>query len=304
MNDMQALTPIAETIRADLSAKNEVRDKAISQSRELIRYCAECIRAVHRREWANVDQKLGIINQTAAQFRNETQRYPELYYSGYTQDALKEYVEAHLTSAIIRGQPLPTPAQLNVEAATYLNGMSEAATELRRYILDIMRLEQQHSDEAERLLAWMDAIYDQLVTFDFPDALTGGLRRQTDILRGVLERTRGDMTLSLRQERLHTALLRFEERFGEQVPLISAGQLRQVLSELSQTLQQTTAATPAQQAELTALQDDVQQALTTPTPTPTLRQRLQDSLLHFEVGHPELITRIEAALHALTHAGI
>lgn len=117
-------------------------------------------------------------------------------------------------NAIIRGLPLPTPTELNVESASYLNGLSEAATELRRFILDAMRRSSDHSAEAEHLLAWMDAIYDQMVTFDFPDALTGGLRRQTDILRGVLERTRGDLTSSLRQQVLQEALARFESRFG------------------------------------------------------------------------------------------
>ena len=90
--------------------------------------------------------------------------------------------------------------------------MGEAATELRRFILDIMRRQDGHSAEAERLLIVMDDIYDQLVTFDFPDALTHGLRRQTDIVRGVLERTRGDLTQSLRQQQLQEALKDFEKQ--------------------------------------------------------------------------------------------
>jgi translin len=201
-----------ETVRLELSTKNDIRDKTLGRSRELIRHCAECIRAIHRREWDEVDRKLGIITEAAAAMRADIQVYPDLYYSGYTQDALKEVVEAHVTGAIIRELPIPSPAELQVEGAAYLNGLCEAATELRRYILDIMRREDAHSQEAERLLDWMDAIYDQMVTFDFPDALTGGLRRQTDVLRGVLERTRGDMTQSLRQQKLQEALAQFETR--------------------------------------------------------------------------------------------
>lgn len=206
MSDADVLTPIAERIRAELTEKNQARDLALSQSRELIRHCAEAIRAVHRRDWAEADRKLALVDQHAAALRSTTQPYPELFYSGYTQDALKERVEAHLTNAIVRGQPLPDAEALGVEGAAYLNGLSEAATELRRFILDIMRREQAHSAEAERLLDMMDSIYDLMVTFDFPDALTGGLRRQTDVLRGVLERTRGDLTLSLRQQQLYDAL--------------------------------------------------------------------------------------------------
>lgn len=211
----ESLSQHLEPIRAQLSAKNEARERAVSQSRELIRHCSECIRAIHRREWENAEARLSQIDQAAASIRAITAPYPELYHTGYTQDALKEVVEAHATYAIIRDLSLPSAEQLQVEAATYLLGLSEAATELRRFILDIMRLETSHSASAERLLAWMDAIYDELVTFDFPDAITYGLRRQTDIVRGVLERTRGDMTTSLRQQALQEALARLETQLSQ-----------------------------------------------------------------------------------------
>ena len=136
--------------------------------------------------------------------------YPMLYYAGYTQDAVKEYVEAHLTYAMIRERPLPTPKELGAENNTWLNGLAEAATEQRRRILDIIR--HGHTDEAERLLDMMDAIYSILVTFDFNDSITGGLRRRTDTVRAVLERTRGDVTTSLRQAQLEAALEALEAK--------------------------------------------------------------------------------------------
>jgi translin len=209
MND---LTTITDEIQAAWTVKNAARDEAISRSRELIRRCAEAIRAIHRREWAQADEKLALVKQGTAEFRAIVADYPDLYYSGYTQDALKEVVEAHVTYAIIRNTDLTTPTTLYVEYATYLNGLSEAATELRRFILDILRRVDGDSAEAERLLNWMDAIYDELVTIDFPDAITGGLRRQTEVVRGVLERTRGDLTMTLRQQRMEVALRHFEER--------------------------------------------------------------------------------------------
>ena len=203
---------ITDSIRETLTALNTSRDMAVTSSRELIRHCSEAIRAIHRRDWEQADTKLDTVRTLADKIRQEVADYPELYHTGYTQDALKEVAEAFITYAIIREKPIPTPESLRVEASTYLKGLAEAATELRRFILDIMRRTDGHSDEAERLLGWMDAVYDQLVTFDFPDALTHGLRRQTDIVRGVLERTRGDLTHSLRQQRLQDALQRFEER--------------------------------------------------------------------------------------------
>lgn len=303
MNDIQELNPISEMIRSEMSARNEARDKAIVQSRELIRHCAECIRAIHRREWENVDKKLALITRLSAELRQGVADYPDLYYSGYTQDALKEVVEAHITGAIIRGLPLPSPGELFVEAAAYLNGMCEAATELRRFILDIMRLSDEHSDEAERLLLWMDAIYDQMVTFDFSDALTGGLRRQTDVLRGVLERTRGDMTLSLRQQRLQQALARFESGVLP-APPTPPEELRRLLLELSQLLQSVTPP-PGQTAELEALRGDIQEALAdNALPEPTLRARLENALLQFEADHPDLTLRMQAVINALSNAGV
>jgi translin len=212
MVGMNELTSITEQIQAAFSAKNAARDSAIARSRELIRRCAESIRAIHRHEWGQAEEKLAEVRTGARDLRDVVAQYPDLYYSGYTQDALKEVVEAHATFALVRGQALPTPDSLMVENDTYLNGLAEAATELRRFILDILRRSDGDSAEAERLLDWMDAIYDELVTFDFPDAITGNLRRQTDIVRGVLERTRGDLTMTLRQQRMEDALRHFETR--------------------------------------------------------------------------------------------
>jgi len=211
---MSDLTAISDGIRATLVTKNAARDSAIARSRELIRHCAEGIRAIHRREWEAAEAKLAAAQTGADELRAGVADYPDLYHSGYTQDALKEVVEAFATYAIIRDQPLPTPESLNVNGDTFLNGLAEAATELRRFILDILRREDgdsaEASKEAERLLDWMDSIYDQLVTFDFPDAITGDLRRRTDVVRGVLERTRGDLTTTLQQQRLQVALRRVE----------------------------------------------------------------------------------------------
>lgn len=211
---MNNLAAICDTIRDDLEARNTARDKAIILSRELIRHCSESIRAIHRRDWEIADTKLEDVKKGRDEINAVVNGFPDLYHTGYTQDALKEVAEAFITYAIIRGQPLPTRTELGIESSTYLKGLGEAATELRRFILDIMRRQDSHSEEAERLLEAMDTIYDQLVTFDFPDALTHGLRRQTDIVRGVLERTRGDLTQSLRQQRLQDALEQFEERLS------------------------------------------------------------------------------------------
>ena len=207
---MPELAQIIEEIRTEFTAKNQVRDTTLNRSRELIRFCALSIRAIHRHEWDEAERLLATARQAAAVMNADLIAYRDLYEAGYTQDALKELVEAHVLHAFVRGGDLPAPADLGVPAAAYLNGLAEAASELRRFALDLIRLGQ--SSAAEPYLAQMDEVYTHLVTIDFPDALTGGLRRTTDVLRGVLERTRGDLTVAVRQEELEAALQAFERQ--------------------------------------------------------------------------------------------
>ena len=198
------LPQIGEQLRAALGVKHAARDAALAQSRALVRFCANAIRAIHREERTEAQALLGEARNAAAAMCAAVAAFPDLLHAGYTQDGLKELVEASVLLALAADEPMPAPAQLGVEPATYLNGLAEAATELRRRILDLVRHE--HSAEAERLLDAMDEIYSLLVTVDYPDAITGGLRRSTDVLRGVLERTRGDLTTSMRQQRLQDLL--------------------------------------------------------------------------------------------------
>jgi translin len=207
---MDKLETIVEEIRAEYEAKSAVRDKALRGSRTLIRYCANGIRAAHRGDWAEAQELLATAKETARELVAPLDPYPDLYYAGYTQDALKEYVQ--VVYAFIRDGELPTPGELGVEPPAYLKGLAEAASEMRRHSLDLMR--QNELERAEHMLGVMDEVYSQLMTVDFPDAITGGLRRTTDMLRGVVQRTRGDLTTAIRQEMMREALRDFEVRIG------------------------------------------------------------------------------------------
>ena len=208
MND--DLLSSVEPVIAQLDATNAAREIALVTSRGLIRQCANTIRAIHRHAWTDAEALLSGAATTAGELRERLRAYPAIFHAGYTQDACKEYAEAALTLALVQGRPLPPALALGVEPAAYLNALAEAASELRRFLLDGLR--KGEMDEGERLLAAMDDIYSLLVTVDYPDAVTGGLRRTTDALRAVLERTRGDLTTTLRQEQLVAALRRVEVR--------------------------------------------------------------------------------------------
>jgi translin len=207
---MDRLETIAERIHQAFEARTTARERALSQARTLTRHCANGIRAIHRDERDSAQEFLSSAHQLAKTMVAELADYPDLYYAGYTQDALKEFAEAKIVFALVVDEPLPAPEELNLENATYLNGLAEAAGELRRRCLDILR--HGYSDEAGRLLGIMDDIYAVLITMDYPSAITNNLRRQTDIVRSITERTRGDLTLSLRQEHLEQNLRRLEEQ--------------------------------------------------------------------------------------------
>ncbi len=207
---MQNLDAIAEHIRQSFETRTAARDQALARSRLLTRHCANAIRAIHRSEPGHAREHLSEAKQITEAIHTDLAEYPDLYYAGYTQDALKEYAEANTVFAMVYDEPLPGPDDLGLEGATYLQGLAESAGELRRRCLDILR--DGHSKEAERLLSDMDNIYAVLVTMDYPEAITGGLRRLTDIVRSVNERTRGDMTISMRQEHLEQSLKRLEDK--------------------------------------------------------------------------------------------
>lgn len=187
-----------------LEQKHAAREITITASRRAIRSCASAIRAVHRREFQEARALIAEAAAYLAEAEGALGAHGDVRYAGFLNDAKKEFAEATLTLAFVEGNALPTAQELGVDVQPYLNGMAEAASELRRQVLDCLRRDQ--GDEAERLLALMDDVYSLLVTIDFPDALTGGLRRSTDALRGVLERTRGDVTTAVVAARLQRAI--------------------------------------------------------------------------------------------------
>lgn len=204
MDHQNRLEELERLAHAYFGAKHAAREASLAHARLLIRHSGNAIRAVHRREWTTADDLLERGREEIATIKRDLATLPELYYHNYIGDALKEYAEARLTLALVRDEDLPLPDDLDVGYVPYYNGLAETVGELRRYTLDALR----RDDDAtgERLLGAMDAIYELLVTLDYPDAVTGSLRRTTDSVRGILEKTRGDLTTAAGQRRLEQAL--------------------------------------------------------------------------------------------------
>lgn len=212
---MDNLESIAEQVRKALSAKDEAREKMLPLCRESIRYSGNAIRAVHRQEFDKAEELIKDAGEVLKSAGEAVSTQPEMNNTGMVRDAQKEYTEANIVLALVTKKVLPTPEELGVDAAAYLNGLGEAGSEMRRYMLDEMR--NGDLSRGEELLGAMDDIYGLMVTIDYPDAITGGLRRTTDMVRGVLERTRSDLTLAIRQKEL-------ESKIEKIMPVISEGE--------------------------------------------------------------------------------
>ncbi len=206
------LETVGQAARRHLELKHAARERALPKSRAAIRCCANSIRASHRQDFTSAAQLLQQAEGLLAEMRLDLRDHLDIYYAGFVEDAQKEFAEASLTAAFLQQQPLPFPDALHVEWAPYLNGLGEAVGELRRSVLDRMR--QGKLEGCERLLQQMDDVYLLLTTLDFPDAITGNLRRTTDAVRGILEKTRGDLAVAARQVQLAETMARLELRFS------------------------------------------------------------------------------------------
>ena len=206
------LEPIMTRLHATFADKNAAREKALPLCREALRNSANAIRAVHREDFPAAEELIDRARTSLDEARQALKDHQDTYYAGFVHDAHKEYVEACTTLAVIAGRPLPAPEELDASPASYLNGLGETVGELRRHVLD--KLRKGDVEHCEGILAAMDDIYAVMVTVDYPDAMTGGLRRTTDATRGILERTRGDLTVSVRQRELERRLSDAQEKLS------------------------------------------------------------------------------------------
>ena len=203
------LDQVGQAAIEHLTLKHAARERALPRSRAAIRCCANSIRATHRQEFHTAGELMSQAAALLTEMRLDLLDHQDIFYAGFVQDAQKEYAEATTFAALVQHTLLPTPEELAIGYATYLNGLAEAVGELRRYLLDQLR--RGNSEQCERYLSSMDDIYAVLITVDFPDAITAGLRRTTDATRGILEKTRGDLTSAVTQAQLQRSMLELQQ---------------------------------------------------------------------------------------------
>jgi translin len=200
------LSVLEEVVRADLDAKYGVRELALKNCRQIIRSSANAIRALHRDERQEAERLLGEVRRLIAESEPPLHEHQDIYHAGFFSDAVKEYAEAEITRSLLAGEELPLPAAIGVHTVPYLKGLGEAVGELRRRLLDQLRTGL--LDEAEATFRDMETVQDLLTSLDYPDGMTAGLRRTTDVARALIERSRADLTTTIVQERLRAQLER------------------------------------------------------------------------------------------------
>ncbi len=202
----------AEQARRSLEQIHQDRERAYTTSREVVQAASAAIKAVHRGEFEAAREQVTRTRELYARMMRAVQTSPEIGYSGFVGDAAREYAEAALVLALIGEQELPGPDEIGVDCADWLNGLGDTVGELRRHVLDLIRHDK--VEEAERFLEMMDEIYQTIMSFDYPETVTKGLRKRSDQARGAVERTRGDLTNALRQSRLERRMRELEEALG------------------------------------------------------------------------------------------
>lgn len=205
MSDLD-LSGIESSVRPVLDDRFSARERGLADCRKVIRSSANAIRNLHRGDTETAGELLDEAGRLLAGIQQTLADHPDILYAGFVSDAAKEYAEGRLTAAVFAGDPLPVPEDLGVDPVPFLHGLGETVGEMRRRLLDTLRAGD--LDEAERLLSSMDAVVDLLAGLDYPDGMTSGLRRTTDVARSLTERSRSDVTATAVQERLRRDLAR------------------------------------------------------------------------------------------------
>jgi translin len=208
---MRGMNEICDHIRVRFDDMDRAREHSLGLSRRIIRNSGDAIKAIHRGEWDRADELVQETGDLVKQVNDLLSDKPDIYYSGYVGNAQTEYAEVSVLRAVLRDEPIPSPHELAIDDAAYLNGVGDAVGELRRHILDMIR--KGRPEEGEKYLEVMDEFYTEMMSFDYPDAITHGLRKKTDVARSLIERTRGDLTNALQVKDLKSAM----EKFGKEI---------------------------------------------------------------------------------------
>lgn len=212
MITMREMKDICEGIRSRFDAMDEARERSLDASRKITRFSGDAIKAIHRGEWERADAMMVETGKLIREVNDILKDFPEIYYAGFVGNAQTEYAEVSILYAILHDRDIPDPVDLGIDPAAYLSGMGDATGELRRHILDLIRLDR--AEDGEKYLNIMDEFFTEMTSFDYPDAITRGLRKKADTARSLIERTRGDLTNALQAKKLMKSMDKLRDDLG------------------------------------------------------------------------------------------
>lgn len=208
------LEEISIRIRNNLELKDRIREEGLKISREIVRECRTASFALHGKNFEKASNSIEAAGKALKKLEARFEGHADIYHAGFVEHAQQEYSEVAVLYSLLKdegkAQNLPSPDELGVEYAAYLNGLGDVVGELRRHILDLIR--EESFEKAEVFLGVMENIHETIMDFDYPDAITGGLRRKTDVSRSLIEKTRGDVVNAIQQKKLELAMKSLESR--------------------------------------------------------------------------------------------
>ncbi len=189
---MENLEEIGAELEAYLDEKERVREETLRVSREILKLSARTIAAMHR--GAFVDGDVLRIIDLCKQLKKDLRDHKDMWHSGAVANSLQEAAEAAIVHALLKNERLPHPDDLAVTYPAYLLGLCDAVGELRRFALTALK--DGRTDDAEMYLERMDRIFAVISQYHYPKAIVP-VKVKQDQARGIIERTRGDVALSI-----------------------------------------------------------------------------------------------------------
>ena len=189
-----------ENLSSIFDKLNDIREQSLTTSREIVRECSKSIRNIHRNDEVSAKEHIENARKKLENLKSITSDVSEISYAGYVLDAEREFVEAVMFYTFEVSGYIEPFNNFNVHPSSYIQGIGDTIGEWRRKALDHLR--NLDIKKAETYLAIMEEGMGTLNELDYPDALTGGLRRYADNARSIIERTRSDITNAFINESL------------------------------------------------------------------------------------------------------
>jgi translin len=196
----------------ELRLRDKALDTVMARARRARILSKQAILKLHTDEKSEAKKRLEEASSLIVKMNEIIKKNPELARFDQVSAAKEEYSEASIIMSLMKSGEFPDPTELGVPITSYLLGLGDVPGELRRQALDALRVG--NMETAEARLSMMEEIYLSLMTMEEAPLLKG-LRRKMDITRGVIERTRSEVTAEAGRRKLRESVERLTGKFED-----------------------------------------------------------------------------------------